>query len=85
MANEKEVGKAIHFYNNISVGVIKLSGPLKVGDKIHIKGAHDDFEQLVDSMQLDHKEIKSGKKNQEIAIKVESPVHKNDKVLLATK
>ncbi|MEX0621564.1 MAG: translation elongation factor-like protein [Candidatus Woykebacteria bacterium] len=77
---EKEVGKVTHFYDNISVGVIKLSDALKVGNKIHIQGAHDDFEQSVESMQLDHKEIKNGKKGQEIAIKVEDKVHDNDKV-----
>jgi putative protease len=83
MADEKEVGKVDHFYDKISVGVIELSGSLKVGDKIHIQGAHDDFEQEVESMQLDHKDVKSGKKGQAIAIKVSQPVHKNDKVLLA--
>lgn len=79
---EKEVGKITHFYDKISVGVIELSNSLKVGDKIHIKGAHDDFEQNVGSMQLDHKDIKSGKKGQQIAIKVDRPVHQNDKILL---
>jgi len=84
MVKEKEIGKIIHFYDHISVGVIKLDNTLKVGDKIHIKGAHDDFEQKVDSMQLEHKQIKSGKKGQEVAIKVDSTVHKNDKILLVT-
>lgn len=78
---ETQVGKIVHYYDKINVGVVKLSGALKVGDKIHIQGAHDDFEQPVDSMQLDHKGIKSGKKGQAIAIKVDQPVHDNDKVL----
>ena len=82
MAEEKEVGKFTHFYDKISVGVIELKGSLKSGDKIHIQGAHDDFEQEVESMQLDHKEVKSAKKGEVIAIKVTQPVHKNDKVLL---
>ena len=81
---EKEIGKITHFYDKLSVVVIKLSDTLKVGDKIHIQGAHDDFEQTVDSMQLEHKSIKSGKKGQEIAIKVESKAHDNDKVLKQT-
>ena len=62
MADEKEVGKVTHFYDKISVGVIDLSGPLKVGDNIHIQGAHDDFEQEVESMQLDHTDDKASKK-----------------------
>ena len=83
MAKEKEVGTFTHFYDKISVGVIELSGGLKAGDKIHIQGAHDDFEQKVESMQLDHKDVKSAKKGEIIAIKVDQPVHKNDKVLLS--
>lgn len=81
---EKEIGKITHFYDKLGVGVIKLSDTLKVGDKIHVQGAHDDFEQTVESMQLEHKNIKSGKKGQEIAIKVESKAHDNDKVLKQT-
>ena len=83
MATERQIGKITHYYDNIGVGVIKLSGVLKVGSKIHVKGAHDDFEQTVESMQLEHKQVKSGNKGQEIAIKVDSPVHKNDQVLAA--
>lgn len=81
MASEKEIGKVVHFYGQIEVGVIKLSNTLKVGDRIHVKGAHDDFDQKVESMQLDHKSVTQGKKGQEVAIKVNSAVHKNDKVL----
>ena len=81
MATERQIGKITHYYDNIGVAVVKLSGALKVGSKIHVKGAHDDFEQTVESMQLEHKQIKSGSKGQEIAIKVDSPVHKNDQVL----
>lgn len=82
MAEEKEVGKITHFYDKISVGVIELTDKLAVGDKIHIQGAHDDFEQTVESMQLEHKDVKEGKKGQSIAIKVDQPVHRNDKVFL---
>jgi len=78
---EKQVGIVTHFYDHISVGVVKLSSKLVVGDKIHVQGANDDFEQEVTSMQLEHKDVKEGKKGQEIAIKVENKVHQNDKVL----
>ena len=82
MADEKEVGKVTHFYDKLSVGVIELSGSLKTGEKIHIQGTHDDFDQVLESMQLDHKDVKSAKKGEVIAIKVDKPVHKNDKVLI---
>lgn len=78
---EKEVGKITHFYDKISVGVVALTNNLKVGDKIHIQGAHDDFEQTVGSMQLEHEDVKEGKKGHQIAIKVDKQVHDNDRVL----
>ena len=83
MASEKEVGKVTHFYDKISVGVVELSGNLRVGDKVHIQGTHDDFEQVVESMQLEHKDVKEGKKGEAVAIKVDQLVHKNDKVFKA--
>ena len=80
---EKEIGIITHYFNNISVGIIKLKADLKPGDKIHIKGAHDDFTQVVTSMQLNHKDIASAKKGDEIGIKVTKRVHENDKVYIA--
>ncbi|OGY23602.1 MAG: hypothetical protein A2172_00045 [Candidatus Woykebacteria bacterium RBG_13_40_15] len=77
---EKQIGRITHFYDHISVGVVELTGNLKVGDKIHIQGTHDDFEQEVESMQLEHENIQSAKKGQAIAIKVSQPVHDNDKI-----
>ncbi len=68
-----------------------LIGISPIGFSKHIESVktaaegHDDFEQNVDSMQLDHKDVKSGKKGDVIAIKVDNPVHKNDKVLVVKK
>jgi translation initiation factor IF-2 len=71
MAKEKnEVGVVTHWYDKINVAVIKLSGKLSVGDKIKIKRGDEECEEVVSSMQFDHEEIKSGKKGQEIAIKL---------------
>jgi putative protease len=77
---EKEIGIITHYFGKISVGIIKLKGPLAVGEKIHIKGAHDDFTQAVSSMQLNHKDISRAKKGDEVGIKVTQRVHENDRV-----
>ena len=79
-AKEKEIGVITHYFGKISVGIIKLKAGLKVGDKIHIKGAHDDFLQVIKSMQLNHKDITRASKGNEIGIKVKLPVHENDRV-----
>jgi len=80
---EKQIGVITHYFNNISVGIIKLKAELNTGDKIHIKGAHDDFTQVITSMQVNHKDISSAKKGAEVGIKVPQRVHENDKVYMA--
>jgi len=81
---EKEIGVISHYFGHISVGIIELTGPLKVGDTIHIKGAHDDYAQVIDSMQIEHVNVEKAKKGDAIGIKVTQKVHVNDKVYLVT-
>ena len=79
---EKEVGRVSSFFGHANVAAIKLSGSLKVGDKVHIKGHTTDFMQKVDSMQVEHKPVKTAKKGDHIGIKVSDRVRPNDAVLL---
>ena len=82
LPKEKEIGVITHHFGKISVGIIKLKSALRVGDRIHIKGAHDNFTQTVKSMQINHKDVRQAKKGDEIGIKIPQPVHKNDKVYI---
>lgn len=70
LADKTLIGKAIHYYDKIGVAVIKLDNNLKVGDKVKFVHGEDEFEQTIESMQLEHEQVESGKKGQEIAIKV---------------
>ena len=58
----KEVGKVMSFYKKIGVAVIDLTGKLEVGDTILIKGHTTNFEQKVDSMQIEHEKVEKVKK-----------------------
>jgi len=80
MPEEKLIGKIVHYYTNIGVGIIELSDELKVGDKIHIKGHSEDFEQNVDSMQVEHQDVQSAKAGESIGLKVSGKVHEGDEV-----
>jgi len=82
MAEEKEIGVVSSYFNKVGVAAIKLSDKLKVGDKVHIKGHTTDFEQAVDSIQIERKEIEEAKKGDHIGIKVSERVRPNDKVFL---
>lgn len=77
---EIEIGMITHYFGNISVGIIQLNDTLAVGDKIHVKGAHDDFSQTVDSMQIEHESVSSAKKGDLVGITVPQKVHPHDKV-----
>lgn len=79
---EKEIGVVSGYFSHVEVAAIKLSGKLKVGDKIHIKGSTTDFEQKVDEIQIDRKPVKEAKAKDHVGIKVPDKVRPNDKVYL---
>ncbi|HII16062.1 MAG TPA: hypothetical protein HA362_07155 [Nanoarchaeota archaeon] len=68
------IGTVTHFFPKISVCVVKLSQPLKKGEKIKFRSAEGDFEQVVSSMQVEHKDIPEAKAGMEIGMKVDKPV-----------
>lgn len=76
----EQVGKIIHYYDKIGVAVVRLEGTLRVGDPIHVKGGASDFEQTVESMQLEHENVESGKKGQEVAVKLNEKAKEGDVV-----
>jgi putative protease len=78
--SELEIGKVTHYFAHVSAGVINLKENLKVGDTIHIRGAHDDITQTVDSMQVDHKAVAEAKPGEQVGLKVPHKVHPHDKV-----
>ncbi len=79
---EREIGTVTHYFSKISVGIIKLSGALRVGRTIRFKGAHDDFIQTVESMQVNHRDVTIVGRGAEAGLKVIQRVHQGDKVYL---
>ena len=77
---EREIGIADHFFDKISVGMIRLSGTLKVGDSIHIKGKNTDFSQEVESMRIEFDNVTEVKEGDRVGIKVAQPLHASDKI-----
>ena len=76
--NVVEVGRITHFFSKISVAVIELTAPLAVGDTIAIKGPTTDFEQVVDSMQIEHQNVPRAETGQSIGLKVAERVRETD-------
>ena len=75
---EKEIGAITHYFDKISVGIIKLKSPLAISEHIHIKGKNTDFTQVISSMQYNHKDVTLAERGLEIGIRVIEPVHEND-------
>ena len=77
----EEIGYVEHYFSRISVAAIKITnGSLKIGDRIRIKGATTDFEQVVESMEINKQKIEEAKPGDEIGIKVIDRVREGDKV-----
>ena len=79
----KPIGVVTHFYDKISVGIVKAKAPFKVGDVLKFVGKHGEFEQPVASMQLMHEAVAKVAKGKEVGIKVKKPVYEKDLVYLA--
>lgn len=73
---EKPLGKVTHFFDKISVAIIALTEGLAVGEKVKfVDEKHGvSFEQTVDSLQLDHKELTQADAGTEAATKIIQPV-----------
>ena len=82
MVKNNSIGKITHWYDKISVAVIKLDQALQIGDKIKIKHGDQEFEDTVTSMELNHQPVQSGKKGQEIAIKLAQKAGENSEIFL---
>jgi putative protease len=80
---EELIGKIVHYYDKINVGIIEVSKTLEKGDKIHIKGTTTDFEEEVKSMQIEHEQIEKAKKGDIIGMTVKEKVREGDLVYKA--
>ncbi|MFO7997142.1 MAG: translation elongation factor-like protein [Dehalococcoidia bacterium] len=82
--SEVEIGKVTDFFAKPVVAGIELSGALRIGDKIHIKGSSTDMELAVESMQIERVNITEGKAGDLVGIKVPDRVRHGDKVYKVT-
>ena len=81
---EKEIGKVSDFFARPVVAGIDMSGGVKVGDTIHIKGHTTDMEFVVDSMQIDNANVTEAKAGDSVGIKVDDRVRRGDTVYKVT-
>jgi translation elongation factor EF-Tu-like GTPase len=81
---EELVGEVTHWFGNISVAGIDLTGKLAVGDRIHVLGHTSDFEMDVESMQIDREDVSEAGPGDSVGIKLVSRARTGDSVYKVT-
>ncbi len=77
---EIKIGKVSKYFVHPEAAAIELEGAVKVGDTIHIKGHTTDFEQEIESMEIENESVKEAKPGDSIGIKVKERVRPHDLV-----
>lgn len=79
---EEKIGEVAHYFGKIGVAAVRITdGGLKVGDTVRFKGKSTDFEQSIDSIQIEHDSVESAAPGDDIGIKVSEKVREGDGVL----
>ncbi len=80
------VGEVAHFFGKINVAALKLSAPLRAGDRISFetKDGTAVLGQPVGSMQVNHQPVDSAAAGDDVAIKTEGKVHSGNLVYRVT-
>ena len=82
--SEEMIGTVSDFFTHPVVAGIELTGALKVGDKIRIKGHTTDVTMNVDSIQIENASVSEAKAGDSIGVKVSERVRGGDSVYKVT-
>ncbi len=84
MAEEK-IGEVMKFFSKPSVAAVKITaGELRVGDTVRFNGHTTDFEDTIQSMEIDNKQIEKATAGDYIGVKVSDRVRPGDEVFKVT-
>ena len=80
---ELPIGVVEHYYPKAHVAVVNVQhGTLHRGDRIHIAGHGVELEDVVRSIEVDHKPIREAHEGQHVGILVSGPVREKAEVFL---
>ncbi len=78
--SERAIGRVTHYFGKINVAAVTLTEPLRVGDRLHLKGHTTDFTMTVDRMQIEHQDVTEGRPGDDVALHVPEKARANDEV-----
>jgi len=82
MAVEEEIGTVNDFFARPVVAGIELTGTLKVGETVHIKGHTTDITMVVESMEVNNVKVQVANARDQVGVKVTDRVRRGDRVYL---
>jgi selenocysteine-specific translation elongation factor len=77
---EEQIGQVVDFFARPVVAAIQLTAPLKVGDRIHIKGHSTDVTVTVASMQVHNAAVQEAQAGDPVGVKITDRARKGDVV-----
>lgn len=79
---EEKVGKVFKYFKKPSVAAVKIDkGKLSIGDKVRFSGENTDFEQEINSMEIEGEEVEEVGPGDDVGLKVKKRVRPNDEVI----
>ncbi len=82
---EVKIGEVVKFFAKPSVAAVKItSGELNVGDNVKFSGHTTDFEETIDSMEINNEKVEKAVEGDYIGIKTADRVRPGDEVFLVT-
>ncbi|MEE9411353.1 MAG: translation elongation factor-like protein [Candidatus Heimdallarchaeota archaeon] len=78
--SKEKIGEVFKFFAKPSVAAIKVTGKIKIGDKLLFHGATTDFTMKLESMEIEGEQVTAVKKGQQVGLKVPERVRPGDEV-----
>jgi translation elongation factor EF-Tu-like GTPase len=75
---QEAIGRVTHYFGKPSVAAIEVTEPLRVGDRIHIRGHSTDLVQTVETMEIDHQRVDRAEAGDDVAMHVDDHVREHD-------
>lgn len=80
---EEKIGTIVHYWPKAGAAQIELEhGILQVGDRLKIRGRGGEFEQEVESLEVERRAKSEGFPGEHIAVQMDRPVRERDEVFI---
>lgn len=81
---ETHVGKVVHWYDRKGVAVLELDGHVTQGDHVVVRKGDSEFEDRVESIQIDHKDVSEADPGDSAAVKLSHKAREGSDIYLVS-